>query len=52
MGYAIKYKNEVLEIFLKWRKLVENHMSKNIKVLLFDNGGEYVSDPFKNACVQ
>lgn len=29
---------------------VENHISRQIRVIIFDNDGEYTSDPFKEYC--
>ncbi|KAH9657711.1 hypothetical protein KPL70_023190 [Citrus sinensis] len=48
--YTIRAKDEVLEIFVKWKKLVETQTGKKIKVLRSDNGGEYTSDPFLQVC--
>ena len=46
--FIIKNKNDVLEIFLKWKAQVEKQTRRKIKVLRPDNGGEYKSDPFLN----
>lgn len=35
---------------MKWKKLVETQTSKKIKVLRYDNGGEYISDPLLQVC--
>ena len=48
--YTIKHKDKVLNIFLNWKKMVENQTGKKIKVLRSDNGGEYTSDPFCKIC--
>ncbi|KAH9670687.1 retrovirus-related pol polyprotein from transposon TNT 1-94-like protein [Citrus sinensis] len=48
--YTIQAKDEVLEIFVKWKKLVETQTGRKIKVLRSDNGGEYTSDPFLQVC--
>ncbi|KAH9754792.1 Integrase catalytic domain-containing protein [Citrus sinensis] len=48
--YNMRVKDEVLEIFVKWKKLVETQTSRKIKVLRYDNGGEYTSDPFLQVC--
>ncbi|KAH9751460.1 hypothetical protein KPL71_014309 [Citrus sinensis] len=48
--YTMRAKDEVLEIFVKWKKLVETKTSRKIKVLRSDNGGEYTSDPFLQVC--
>ena len=44
--FTMKNKNDVLEIFLKWKAQVENQTRRKIKVLRTDNGGEYKSDSF------
>lgn len=48
--YAMKTKDEVLGIFLKWKKMMETQTGRKIKHLRTDNGGEYKSDPFMKAC--
>ncbi|KAH9803321.1 hypothetical protein KPL71_001718 [Citrus sinensis] len=48
--YSMRAKDEVLEIFVNWKKLVETQTSRKIKVLRSDNGGEYTSDPFLQVC--
>jgi transposase InsO family protein len=48
--YTMKHKDEVLGIFLNWKKMVENQTGKKIKVLRSDNGGEYTSYPFLKVC--
>ncbi|KAH9726184.1 hypothetical protein KPL70_008163 [Citrus sinensis] len=42
--------DEVLKIFVKWKKLVETQTGRKIKVLRSDNEGEYTSDPFLQVC--
>ncbi|KAH9779930.1 Integrase catalytic domain-containing protein [Citrus sinensis] len=44
--YTMRAKDEVLEIFVKWMKLVETQTGRTIKVLRSDNGNEYTSDLF------
>ena len=46
----MRAKDEVLEIFVKWKKLVETQTGRKIKVLRSDNGGEYTYDPFLQVC--
>ena len=46
----MRAKDVVLEIFVKWKKLVETQTGRKIKVLRSDNGGEYTSDPFLQVC--
>ncbi|KAH9689155.1 Integrase catalytic domain-containing protein [Citrus sinensis] len=48
--YTMRAKDEVLEIFVKWKKLVETQTGRKIKVLRYDNEGEYTSDPFLQVC--
>ncbi|KAH9729490.1 hypothetical protein KPL70_009367 [Citrus sinensis] len=48
--YTMRAKDEVLEIFVKWKKLVETQTCRKIKVLRYDNRGEYTSDLFLQVC--
>ena len=48
--YPMRHKNEVLQIFLEWKKMVENQTDRKIKKLRSDNGGEYTYDPFLKVC--
>ncbi|KAH9793297.1 hypothetical protein KPL71_004477 [Citrus sinensis] len=48
--YTMRVKDEVLDIFVKWKKLVETQTGRKIKVLRSNNGGEYTSDPFLQVC--
>ncbi|KAH9770422.1 hypothetical protein KPL71_012370 [Citrus sinensis] len=48
--YTMRAKDEVIEIFMKWKKLVETQTDRKIKVLQFDNGGEYTSYSFLQVC--
>ena len=48
--YTMRHKDEVLDVFLKWKKLIETQIGRKIKQLRFDNGGEYKSDPFLKVC--
>ncbi|KAH9679174.1 CCHC-type domain-containing protein [Citrus sinensis] len=48
--YTMRAKDEVLEIFVKWEKLVETQTGRKIKILRSDNGGEYTYDPFLQVC--
>ncbi|KAE8725113.1 hypothetical protein F3Y22_tig00009009pilonHSYRG00067 [Hibiscus syriacus] len=48
--YPMKSKDEVLQIFLKWKNMIENQTGRKIKRLRTDNGGEYKSDPFFDVC--
>ena len=40
--FFLKYKSEVFDLFKGFKALVENQYGRNIKVLIYDNGGEYV----------
>ena len=46
----MRHKDEVLDVFMKWKKLIETQTSRKIKRLRSDNGGEYKSDPFLKVC--
>ncbi|KAE8696421.1 GDSL esterase/lipase APG [Hibiscus syriacus] len=48
--YPMKSKDEVLQIFLKWKNMIENQTGRKIKRLRTDNGGEYKSDSFFDVC--
>ncbi|KAI5316970.1 hypothetical protein L3X38_036677 [Prunus dulcis] len=48
--YTMKRKDELLKIFLKWKKIIETQTSRKIKTLISDNGGEYKYDPFLEVC--
>ncbi|KAH9696084.1 hypothetical protein KPL71_023037 [Citrus sinensis] len=48
--YTMRANDEILEIFMKWKKLVEIQTGRKIKVLRFDNRGKYTSDPFLQVC--
>ncbi|KAE8732040.1 F-box/kelch-repeat protein [Hibiscus syriacus] len=50
--YPMKSKDEVLQIFLKWKNMIENQTGRKIKRLRTDNGGEYKSDPFFDVCYE
>ena len=46
----MRHKDEVLDVFLKWKKLVETQAGCKIKRLRSNNGGEYKFDPFLKFC--
>ena len=48
--YLMKNKNEVLDIFLKWKKMVEIQTGRKVKRLRSDNDGEYKNDQFLQIC--
>ena len=45
--YTIKLKSEALEVFKKFKILVEKESEKSIKILRTDGGGEYTSMSFE-----
>jgi len=49
--YLIKHKDEVFDVFRKFKTLVENQSVKKIKILKTDSGGEYTSRMFKELFV-
>ena len=38
----MKHKEEVLELFVEWKRNIENNTRRKIKVLCSVNGGEYI----------
>ena len=48
--YFLKMKDEVFEKFKEFKSLVDNLFEKNIKILRWDNGGEFTSTEFKDFC--
>ncbi|KAK0580490.1 hypothetical protein LWI29_002570 [Acer saccharum] len=48
--YTMNHKDEFLDIFLQWKKMIETQIGRKIKRLISDNGGEYKSDPFMKYC--
>ena len=49
--YLLRSKDEALEAFTNYKNEVENQLSKNIKAIRSDRGGEYVA-PFSKFCTQ
>ena len=45
--YFLKQKSQVFQKFKEWKIMVENPKGRKVKVLRFDNGGEYTSIEFK-----
>ena len=45
--YFMKKKDEVFNKFKEFKALIENHIEKNIKTFRSDNGGEFISNEFK-----
>jgi transposase InsO family protein len=50
--FFMKNKDEVLSRFVEFKALVENQTSKKIKALRSDNGGEYISNAFRDLCAK
>ena len=48
--YLLKIKSEVFDLLKVFRALVENQYRRKIKILRFDNGGEYVKFEFIHYC--
>ena len=48
--YLLNSKDEVMNIFITYKAEVENQLNKNVKVLKFDQGGEYESNEFSKLC--
>ena len=49
--YLLSSKDDALEMFIHYKKEIENQLSKNIKMLRSDKGGEYEA-PFAEFCSQ
>ena len=48
--YLLRNKDEAMDAFIKYKNEVENQLSKKIKRLRSDRGGEYESKPFNTFC--
>ena len=48
--YFFKHKNEVFDVFLEWKKMIEKKTGRNIKTLRTDNGLESVENKFLQYC--
>ena len=48
--YFFKNKSDVFDAFKIWKAVVENETDLKIKILQFDNGGEYIDVDFKWYC--
>ena len=46
----MKNKDEVFNKFKEFKALIENHTEKKIKTFRSDNGGESISNEFKELC--
>ena len=50
--YFMKHKSEVVEVFWKFKAMVEKQSGCSIKTLRTDNGTEYTSEKFEAFCTQ
>ena len=50
--FFMKMKDEVLTKFMEFKALVENQTRKKINAVRSDDGGEYVSNAFKDLCAK
>nr|GEW84676.1 retrotransposon protein, putative, Ty1-copia subclass [Tanacetum cinerariifolium] len=50
MVYTLKTKDEVLGVFIKWKKMMETQTCRKIKHLRTNNDGEYKNDLFTKFC--
>ena len=50
--FFLKKKPEVCEIFFELKALIENASRNKIKILRYDNGGEYLSNELLYVCSQ
>ena len=48
--YLLRNQDEAMDAFIKYKNEVENQLSKKIKRLRFDRGGEHESNPFNTFC--
>ena len=48
--YLLRNKDEARDVFIKYKNEVENQLSKKIKRLKTNRGGEYESNPFNYFC--
>ena len=51
-SYLIQKKSEVIEVFAKFKSMVERQSGRKIKILRTDGGGEYVLKDFDALCVK
>ena len=48
--YRIKKKSEVIEVFSKFKFMVERQSGRKLKIIRTDNGGEYMLKYFDTLC--
>ena len=45
--FTFKHKDEAYKLFRNWKTEVENQSGCKVKIVRFDNGGEFINDEFK-----
>ena len=50
--YFIKNKDDVFDVFLQWKTMIEKKTGRSIKTLRTDNGLEFVEKKFLNYCLK
>jgi len=50
--FFMQKKDQTFSKFCEFKALVEKYIGKKVKALRSDNGGEYISNEFKNFCVK
>ena len=48
--FFMKKKDQTFSEFLEFKALLEKESGKQVKALRSENGGEYISNEFKNFC--
>ena len=48
--FFMQKKDQTFSMFYEFKALVEKESRKQVKALMSDNGGEYISNEFKNFC--
>ena len=48
--YFLKHKSKVFDLFKIFKALVENQFGRRLKIIKYDNGGEYVKSKFIQYC--
>ena len=49
-AYFIRRKSDVFEYFKEFKNMIEKHTGKCIKILRYDQGGEYTVGAFNSYC--
>lgn len=48
----MRHKSKVIDVFKRWKAIMENKTSTRVKKLQFDNGGEHKDCKFKKFCYE